>query len=156
MIKLKSIFFVCASVFLFASCDGNRIFEENHTVGDGGWAMEDVKTFNIPITDTMSALNIYVNLCTSTDYPYSNIYLFMESSYPNGYNDLDTLDLILAQKDGQWLGENSGTVIENRFMIASGGRFPTAGDYVFKIQHAMQDAVLPEVIDVGMRVEIRD
>ena len=137
------------------SCDSNQVYDESFAVGDNGWAMDDVKTFDIPITDTMSVLNMYVNLRTSTDYPYQNIYLFMYSEYPDGYTDKDTLELILAENDGRWYGESSGTVVENRFPIAS-GRFQPAGNYIFKIQHAMQDEFLPEIIDVGMRISIRE
>ena len=34
--------------------------------------------------------------------------------------------------------------------------FSTAGKYQFQIQHAMREKELLEVIDVGMRVEIKE
>ena len=51
------------------------------------------------------------------------------------------------------MGDNSGTVVEFKGLIASGGRFSTAGTYEFQLQHAMREADLPEIIDIGMRVE---
>ncbi len=138
------------------ACDANRVFEENQAVENNSWKSEDIKTFSFDVTDTISPLNIYINLRTTTDYQYSNIYLFMYSVYPNGTSNKDTLEFLLAKPDGQWLGDNSGTVVEFKGLIASGGRFSTAGTYKFQLQHAMRETELAEIIDVGMRVETMD
>ena len=135
------------------SCDSNRIYEENIAVEDGIWKNEDIKTFSFDVVDTMSRVNIFVNLRTTTDYPYSNIYVFLYSEFPNGTTDKDTLEFILAEPDGKWLGENSGTVVEFKGLIASGGFLSVSGTYTFQLQHAMREDELHEIIDVGMRFE---
>lgn len=132
------------------------MYEKHFSVDEKGWHSGDIKTFQFDIKDTLSPLNLYINLRTSTDYPYSNIYLFLYSEYPNGYTDKDTLEFILAEPDGRWLGENSGTVVENKALISRGGRFENSGTYIFKIEHGMRDELLPEVIDVGFRVELME
>ncbi len=134
------------------SCDSNRIYEENFSVENNVWNKEDVKSFAFDITDTLSPLDLFVNIRTTTDYAYSNLYIFLYSEYPNGYTDKDTLEFILAESDGKWLGESSGTVVENQILISRGGRFPNSGKYLFKIQHAMREPDLPEIIDIGFRV----
>lgn len=142
--------------FLSFSCDSNRIYEENFSIDNNVWKAEDVKTFSFHIDDTLSALDLYVNLRTTGDYPYSNIYLFLYSQYPNGYADKDTLEFILAEPDGKWLGDYSGSIVENQILIARGGRFQYPGEYTFKIQHAMTESELPEIIDVGFRVALTE
>lgn len=154
--NFRQIIFFGAMILLATSCDSNRIYEENFTVENNTWLADDIKTFEFEITDTMSALDLYVNVRTTTDYPYSNLYVFLYSDYPNGYTDKDTLEFILAQQDGKWLGESSGTVVENQILISRGGRFPTAGKYSFKIQHAMREDALAEIIDVGFRVALTE
>jgi len=139
-------------ICLTLSCDSGRIYEENIAVENNVWMKDDIKTFQFEITDTMSALDLYVNIRTTTDYQYSNLYLFLYSDYPNGYTDKDTLEFILAQQDGKWLGESSGTVVENQILISRGGRFPATGTYTFKMEHAMRENELTEIIDVGFRV----
>ncbi len=138
------------------SCDSNKIYDENIAITDNIWLSDDIKTFEFDITDTMSAVNIFVNLRTTTDYQYSNIYVFLYTEYPNGTTNKDTLEFLLAKPDGEWYGENTGTVVEFKGLIASGGCFSTAGKYQFQIQHAMREKELPEVIDVGMRIEIKE
>lgn len=141
---------------LFTACDDALLFEENHAVNDNSWSSDDIKTFSFDIQDTISPLNLYINIRTTTDYPYSNLFVFLYSKYPDGYEDKDTLEFILAESDGKWLGVNSGTVIENQILISRGGRFSVAGTYEFSIQHAMREEILPEIVDVGFRVELMD
>ncbi|MFT5821554.1 MAG: gliding motility-associated lipoprotein GldH [Crocinitomix sp.] len=149
-------FMLFAISISLTSCDSNKIYEENLAVTGNVWNSDDIKTFEFDVTDTMSAVNIFVNLRTTIDYQYSNIYVFLYSEYPNGTTNKDTLEFLLAKSDGEWYGENTGTVVEFKGLIASGGRFSTAGKYQFQIQHAMREKDLSEVMNVGMRIEIKE
>lgn len=150
--KISNILLIIACSGILSACDTERIYEENFPVENQVWNAEDIKTFSFEITDTLSPVDLYVNVRTTTDYPYSNLYIFLYSDYPTGYTDKDTLEFILAEPDGRWLGENSGTVVENQILIARGGFFSVSGTYTFKIQHAMREVDLPEIMDVGFRV----
>ena len=153
MVKaLKLVTFLLLAALVVSSCDSNRIYEENIAVENNVWKADDIKTFSFDIVDTVSALDLFVNIRTTTDYPYNNLYVFLYSEYPNGYTDKDTLEFILAELDGKWLGESSGTVVENQILISRGGRFQASGKYTFKIQQAMREKELAEIIDVGFRV----
>lgn len=151
--KLTLILLSFTMVMLCVSCDSNKVYEDNLPMENNNWLSEDIKSFSFEVTDTISPVNIYVNLRTTTDYAYSNIYVFLYTEFPNGVSDKDTLEFLLAQPDGKWLGENSGTIVEFKGLIATGGRFSTAGEYTFKLQHAMREESLPEIVDVGIRVE---
>ena len=153
-IKVISSFMILIAVM--TSCDSNRLYDKNFAVDAEGWNNEDVKTFEIEITDTISPFDLYINFRTTTDYPYSNVYLFLYSEYPDGYTDKDTIEYILAAPNGEWYGESSGTVVENKMLISRGGRFATAGTYIFKIEQAMREDILPEVLDVGFTVDLMD
>lgn len=155
-IKSSQIILLSAIMFLAVSCDPGLVYEENIAIEDASWHKDDIKSFSFEVTDTVSPLDLYVNIRTTNDYPYSNLYLFLYSEYPDGYTDKDTLDFILAYPDGKWIGENSGTIIENQVLISRGGRFAKEGTYTFEIQHAMRDEFLPEVTDIGFRVAITD
>lgn len=140
---------------LMTSCDSALIYEENQACEDNVWSHDDIKVFQFDVEDTLSPMNIKVNLRTTTDYPYSNIYMFMYSEYPTGESFKDTLDFKLAESDGKWLGENSGTVVEFQGLIGQ-GVFSKAGTYIFKLQHGMREDDLAEIIDVGMRIELME
>lgn len=152
MAKHISILFVFIGLII-TSCDSSVIYEENIAVDDNIWKFDDIKTFEFEVEDTMTQVNIYINLRTTSDYPYSNIYMFLYSDYPTGESYKDTLEFILAEPDGKWLGENSGTVVEFQSLVSRGGRFTKAGTYSFRLQHAMREDKLEEIVDVGMRIE---
>lgn len=140
---------------LTVSCDSTVIYEDNQACAGNVWKYDDIKTFQFEIKDTLSPMNIKVNLRTTIDYPYSNIYMFLYSDYPNGESFKDTLEFMMAKPDGEWLGENSGTVVEFSSLIGQ-GVFSKAGTYVFKLQHGMRENDLAEIIDVGMRIELME
>ena len=154
--NLSKLFLSLLFATVVISCDSNKLYEENLPVDDDGWHYDDIKSFQFDITDTLSPLNLYINVRTSTDYAFSNLFMYLHSDYPNGYSDKDTLEFILAEPSGKWLGESSGTVVENKIMIFKGGRFTTPGTYEFRLEHAMRQKVLPEILDVGFRVELME
>lgn len=154
--RIKAFASLLMILALMSSCDSNRLYDENFGVDVEGWKKDDIKTFEIDISDTISPLDLYINFRITSDYQYSNIYLFLHSEYPDGYTDKDTIEYILAAPNGEWYGESSGTVVENKMLISRGGRFATAGKYIFKIEHAMREEILPEVLDVGFTVDLMD
>ena len=153
MIKQRFAGFIAVLLLGLTSCDQNMIFDESQGIENNLWLADDIKTYAFDVTDTLSPINMFVNMRTTVDYPYSNIYVFLYSEFPNGTTDKDTLEFVLAENDGKWRGENSGTVVEFSGLIASGVRFSTPGTYSFQLQHAMREQELPEVIDIGIRVE---
>jgi len=154
MLKKISIVTLFLSLILgFTSCDNSVIFEENQGFEDNTWRYEDVKTFSFTMKDSMTPCKIYLNMRTTLDYQFSNVYMNLYSSYPNGNQDTAALEFFLAEPNGKWLGEVSGTVIENSAMINKGAYLVDPGTYSFKIEQAMFDNDLGEIIDVGIRVE---
>jgi gliding motility-associated lipoprotein GldH len=153
---LKSIGIFIFALFSLTACDSGVLYEENLACEDNVWKYEDIKQFEFDVTDTLSPVNLFINMRTTTDYPYSNIYMFLYSTYPGDEERKDTLEFKLAETDGKWLGENSGTVVEFQGLISTGGRFARAGTYIFKLQHGMRENDLAEIIDVGFKVELME
>lgn len=153
--KKRTKFSLMCLIFIgiLMGCDDAVVYENNQSFTDNTWVYDDPKTFSFEIKDSLMPIKLSVNLRTTTSYAYSNIYMFMHSNYPNGYSDIDTLEFFLADPKGNWLGDNSGTVVENRAMLSK-GTFPTTGIYTFKLEQAMRNDSLSEILDVGIRVEM--
>lgn len=153
MKKKISLIGLVLSLFLgFTSCDSDMIYENNQSFENNIWTYEDAKEFSFTMSDSVIPVKIFINLRTTIDYEYSNIYMYTHFSYPNGTTDIDTLEFFLAQPSGKWLGKCSGTVVENKALITQ-GYLMDPGTYTFKIEQAMYDNDLSEVLDVGIRVE---
>lgn len=157
MRKKINVFVIIFSLFLgLASCDSSDvIFEDNQGFENNTWAYDDIKEFSFEIEDSITPAKIFLNLRTTLDFQYSNIYMYLHINYPNGFTDIDTLEFFLAQPNGKWLGEVSGTVVENQALIAQ-GIFNDPGTYTYKVEQAMYKDALEEIIDVGIRVEYMD
>lgn len=153
MIKKSSIILVLFSLCIgITSCDTGVIYEDNQSFEDNTWTYDDVKTFSFTMKDSMKPCKIFLNMRTTLDYEFSNIYMNLYSNYPNGKQDTSALEFFLAEPNGKWLGNVSGTIIENKAMIMKG--FLThPGVYTFKFEQAMFDNDLGEILDIGLRVE---
>lgn len=140
-------------MLLFSACDSNRVFEENIKIADNKWAAAKPVILQMNITDTVLPHNVYINIRNASHYPFSNIFLFMNTTFPDGKLDRDTLEIMLAGKDGKWLGEGLGDIWDNRILFKKNVSFPLKGEYRFELTQAMRLDPLPGIMDVGMRVE---
>lgn len=135
------------------SCDRNGVYEENITTPKSIWATSDIAKFVAPINDTLSYHNIYLNIRNTTDYPNSNLFLFIAITSPAGVTQLDTVECFLADDQGKWLGKGFGFIRDNQIPFKRNVRFPQKGEYKFEILQAMRTDSLIGVASVGIRVE---
>ena len=143
-------------VLFFSSCDSKRIFEENQAIPESGWATSNVVKFNVDIKDPATATNFYINVRNSDGYPYGNLFLFIKTTFPNGKMSNDTLECVLADEKGKWIGSGIGDLYDNQIPFKKNVLFPQAGTYRFEIQQAMRADNIPLIMDVGLRIEKAD
>jgi gliding motility-associated lipoprotein GldH len=152
----RKIHFSLLLIFLLPvvfSCDSKRFYEENKRIEKGVWNIKDKAVFNVTITDTGTPYNFYFNLRNGGDYPFSNIYLFLRTVFPDGRIARDTIECQLADYEGKWLGSGISDVKFNRFLFQKGVRFPEKGQYIFEIEQAMRVDDLKGITDIGIRLE---
>ncbi|CAN5531866.1 gliding motility lipoprotein GldH [soil metagenome] len=155
--KTKRIFFSAAPfllcVLLCSSCDSARIFEQNQAIPESGWGVTNVVKFDVDIKDPATAANFYINVRNADGYPYGNIFMFIKTTFPNGKGSTDTLECVLADDKGKWLGTGAGDLYDNQIPFKRNVRFPLAGIYHFEIQQGMRQDDIPLITDVGLRIE---
>jgi len=140
-------------VLFFTSCDNKRIFEQNTTIPESGWDSSNVVKFSVEIKDPATPANFYINVRNADGYPYSNLYLFVKTKFPNGKLSQDTLECILADEKGKWIGKGLGDIYDNQIPFKRNVRFPLAGLYSFEIEQGMRSKTIPLIMDVGLRIE---
>jgi len=83
----------------------------------------------------------------------SNLFIFIETDV------MDTIELILANKEGMWLGNGIGDVREFEFEYQNKKLFSKKGNYSFRFEQAMRYGVaekiqvLNNIIAVGLSIE---
>lgn len=141
---------------LLAGCADNVVFQADAPIPNGAWDHAFRPEFAFDITDTLSKHDVYIDVRHTGDYPYSNLHLFVDLAGPGGRAKRDTVECILADPTGRWLGKGTGFVYASRHakvLYRLGNRFPASGRYTIRIEQAMRDNPLPAVIDVGVSVE---
>ncbi|NOX47296.1 MAG: gliding motility lipoprotein GldH [Chlorobi bacterium] len=146
------LFMFTTGLFL-SSCDSNRYYEKNIPFDDHIWASNKPLAFSVDIDDTLNAFNFLINIRHNTDYRYSNIFLFLDTQYPDGNHSHDTLECLLAAPDGKWFGKGNGKIKENRILLKRNVFFPRKGTYEFKFEQAMRTDELGGMEDFGIRIE---
>lgn len=139
-------------LFLWA-CQGDVVFQDQQAIPGLSWHYENGLAFEAPIHDTLSLHKMYLDIRNSTDYRYSNLFVFMDIEFPDGRVLRDTLECVLADRRGQWTGRGFGQMRFNRFLFRDDVWFPLKGTYTFRLYHGMRDDELQGISDAGIRIE---
>ena len=144
---------ILISLFLLSSCNSNVIFSDSKVMKEKTWALTDIPSFKVQVTDTINSNNVIFTIRTGSSYPFRNIYFFVTTTSPDGKSITDTLQYNLADEKGNWLGKGFGDIHELNLTYKSNVYFPIKGIYQFNIQHGMRIENLKGVYDLGLRVE---
>ena len=141
-----------AAGLLLPGCDDKLAFEESAPLDNARWSADRAVQFEFDMEDTVVLHNLYVTIRNGEEYPYSNLYLFVELEFPNGKSATDTLDCPLADAAGNWNGSGLGDIYDHRILYRPRIQFPISGHYRVSIRQAMREEELPVIYDVGFRV----
>lgn len=154
----QTVFLIAIVCALFAACDKAPSHVFVREIPNAEWPAKTAFGGEFEIDDTLSSYHFFITLRNTADYPYSNLYLFLNTKFPNGRVARDTVECILADRAGRWLGSGNGfivdhEVISNQVMYQYNKKFPLKGTYAISLEHAMRTDTLREIIDIGVRVE---
>lgn len=154
MVILRNLVLVTVGILVFSltSCDRVRVFEDSKKVGSQ-WVKDSLVRFEVQVDDSLSSNNIFLTVRNASDYPYSNLYLFVTTVAPSGAYVRDTLECVLADDTGKWLGKGFAKYWDHRFALRKKVKFPEKGVYSFSIEQGMRLEELPGIHDVGLRIE---
>lgn len=139
-------------LFSIVSCKSDVVFDKYEKIKNSVWKESDTIVLVANITDTLSLHDIYINIRNTGDYRYSNLFLFM-SLEGAGQKLTDTVDIVLADDKGKWIGNGVGGLWDSRYIIRKNTKFPHSGKYTFKLQQGMRDSELHDISDIGIRIE---
>jgi len=140
-------------LLLLSSCSKDVVFSQYHTFENKEWFAKDKVTFDMEMKDLNSLNDISVMIRHADSYPYSNLYLFLTTKYPDGKVTTDTLECILANGKGEWMGDGAGDIFDITIPLKRNTRFPLAGKYSFTFEQAMRTDPLPMIMDFGFEVK---
>lgn len=149
--------FVLLAALLGCTPEG-VLFQADVPVPGDAWDRSFTPEFGFAVTDTVSQYDLVIDIRHTGDYPFSDLYLFVDMYGPDGRHARDTVECRLADPTGRWYGKGTGFIFAGRTVAARvlyrhGSRFPAAGDYRIRLEQAMRTERLEGVLDVGVSVE---
>lgn len=155
--KIKHSVFLLFAFLLFVSCNKNVVYDQNQQVNQESWKTNDKLYYEVDIKDTTKVYKLAINIRNTIDYPYSNIYFYLNTILPNGkVTKKDTIECYLSYPDGTWKGKGNANLKDNRFWIAKNIKFEQSGKYIFELRQATTDTTLRGISDVGLHIEYQD
>lgn len=150
MHKIVGAFFV---MLLFAGCSSSSEEVMLNSI-NGSWDKKKEQQFDFKTNDAQNPKNIILVVRNNDDYPYSNLRLIINFSNAKlQKKEIDTLNYILAEPNGAWIGKGFGDTKETLFQYKLNYKFPENGNYSIGIIQAMRKDQLPGIEDIGVKIE---
>lgn len=157
--KRNNLFIVAVAFLVLVSafcggCNRNVFYSDSMRVDENGWNLNDKLDFEVEVKDTTKMYSFFIDVRNSYNYPYSNTFLFITTTFPDGSIAKDTMECPLADVDGRWYGKQTGHYVDNRYRFRNENIiFPMKGTYKFQVSHAMRDTNVVGLKNVGLRIE---
>lgn len=157
---VSKIIIFCAIVVIAFACGTKTVFSAfERFEEDKGWFRSAQPEFTFDNKDTNQIYDVYINVRNAESYPFRNLFMFLHTTYPNGVKTTDTIECILADEKGKWLGSGMGDLYDNSIIYKKNTRFKQPGKYKFAFEQAMRYGdknvidPLPLIMDVGITIE---
>ena len=149
---LKGIILLFAASLLSA-CDKQTVYHSFQSLPTKGWLRKDTLSFDVEVTDSLTYYKLSLEVRNRNNYPYQNLPLSI--SYTDGDSipsATDTIQLILADKEGIWKGDGWGGLYQTATSAGS-IRIKSPGTYRFKVAYTLPDESLQGINDIGIKLE---
>ncbi len=147
----KIILFFILTTGLWGCMEKSLVNEIQPIEGDL-WNAKDIKSFEFNVEDTITPYNFYLLIRNNEEYPYSNLYLFVNLELPGNRLMRDTVFCELANREGKWLGKGVGGSHNSEILYKYNQLFPSTGAFKITIEQAMREKDIIGITDVGISI----
>ncbi len=131
-------------------------FQKDEVLPKNEWAYNFKPVFTFDITDTTVDYETTFLIRHTEAYQYCNIWLWVHVKSPgDSVGKKVRTNITLAEASGKWLGRGMGEIWEQRMKMDLGDsiKFNKAGTYQITLEQNMRINPLPDIMNVGVRVE---
>ena len=149
---MRSLLFVVIVTFLF-SCDDASFYTKSYSFNNNTWERSVKPKFIVEIKDTKHLYDFIVTLRTSTSYKYNNLWIFLNTTPPNGLSVREPFEIKTCYPDGSWIGKKTGSIVEHT-LIFKRRKVPSRGKYKFILEQGITEKLIDEVVDISFEVKL--
>jgi gliding motility-associated lipoprotein GldH len=137
----------------FVSCKKIDVYEKQVTIPNFEWSKTFVPTFQFDNGISNNQNFVFAVIRHTNNYPYNNIWVRLTATSPKDSIIVKDVNIPLTtnNQNKEWAGVGMDDVFEVRAKLSpfSG----EVGNYTFKLENIMRDNPLPEIMNVGLRIE---
>lgn len=157
MKKNKNYFLLMALLLLAQACIPGNTYHKVADIPGFSWNRNDAIDFDLKLNDTTAAYDIFIIIRHNSDYPFSNLWLELQTFFPEGDTAVLRKQIMLADNDElQWKGDCMGDICVVKSALLTSGHFSRKGAYRFRIAHVMRRNPLPGILNVGLEIKKRE
>ena len=146
---------------LLTGCIDSPYFQKQASIPGYEWQYKFKPTFEFEVTDTTYLYDVYFLMRHTEAYPYANVWMNVYTKEPGDTSFAkQRVNVVLAatsgKNNGQWLGRGMGEIWEHKLRLTNEGDtaiLQRKGKYAIRFEQDMRVNPLPEVLQVGLRVE---
>ena len=139
------------SLAFLISCESAPTFEKSYVFENKEWKQDIKPSFTVDIKDASKDYDFVLTLRTTTEYKYSNLWVYMNTKTPNGEKAREPFEIKITNPDGSWIGKKTGTIVENSLNFKR-RKLPLKGKYTFILEQGITDSKINQVLDIGLVV----
>lgn len=125
-------YFFGLGIFLLLACSDTKVFDEYCSIPNNSWHADSTLSFDYMTADTNTAYDVILKVRHTTDYAFQNLFLFVHQ------NTTDTIELLLADKNGKWFGSGLSDIRERLYILEEKRKFSWNERFQISIEQAMR------------------
>ncbi|MCF0189795.1 MAG: gliding motility lipoprotein GldH [Marinilabiliaceae bacterium] len=150
----KYIYLISLLMLVSTGCvDRNCVYNEYIALPNVGWNSDSLAVFYPDQIDKGQRYDVLLQLRTQNSYPYSNLWLFVDIEAPDGHVVRDTIECMLAEPNGKWLGDGWGSLYSIQIPLMRDVAFKEPGRYGYRFSQAMRDSSIIGVHSIGLKID---
>lgn len=140
---------------LFTGCQDKPVYSHYVPVQPSGWVADSTLCFEFEITDTVPDYRVLLHVRHDNNYPYQNMWVFVDITDPAMHTTTDTIEFFLADQRGRWLGGGAGNIKTMPVIISDDRQFELKGEYRLYVRHGMRTDKLCGIQDIGVELYVK-
>lgn len=143
---------LCGLGLLLAACNRDTLLSQSVALPENGWARKQALPFEFTVQDTTRSYRMDFSVRHDEQYPFMNAFFLIYTTFPDNKVAIDTLECILADYRGKWVGHGAGRYKAANFALKSDLHFPMPGVYRMDVRQALRMDTVKHISHIGLHI----
>jgi gliding motility-associated lipoprotein GldH len=152
MNQMRKIVLLFVLIGALVACTEALFYDKVYSFDNKEWTQRVKPSFVVDIKEDDKEYVFTITLRTTTDYKYSDLWIYMNTITPDGKKVREPFKILITNPDGSWAGIKTGTIVQNQLQFGK-SKLPMKGKYTFILEQGITNSKIDEVLDIGVSVK---